>query len=94
VRHEDAVDLEARLHTHAEGTQQRAERHHEPAGAHGDHRETEAVQYSREQRRHQPTSGVVRREPGMQQPWRVQVVDFMPAEIPAQVRPAAGDRGA
>jgi hypothetical protein len=28
----------------------------------------------------------------MQQPRRVQVVDLVPTEVPAQVRPAAGDR--
>src|SRR6516162_7903189 len=51
--HEDAIDLDARLHAHAEGTQQRAERRHEPAGTPGDHWKTEAVQDSREQRRHE-----------------------------------------
>jgi hypothetical protein len=86
--------LEARLHAHAEGTQQRAERRHEPTGAPGDHRETEAVQGSREQRRHEPAGGVVRREPGMQQPRRVEVVDLVPEKVPAHVRPAAGDRRA
>jgi hypothetical protein len=86
LRHEDAVYLEARLHTHAEGTQQRAERRHEPAGA--------PATIGRPKPCSIPANNGVMNPPapGMQQPWRVQVVDFMPAEIPAQVRPAAGDR--
>jgi len=64
------------------------------ASAPGNHRKTESVQSSREQWRHEPASRVVRRESAMQQPRRVQVVDLVPAKIPAQVRTAASDRRA
>src|SRR5262249_30990340 len=87
--HEDAINLDTRLHVHAEGIEQRAERGHEPTGAPRDHRKTEAVQDSREQWRHQAAGGVVRGEPGMQQPWGIQVIDLVSVELPAQIRPTA-----
>jgi hypothetical protein len=88
------VDLETRLHVHAERNQQRMEGRYEPAGAPGDHWKTETVQRTREQQCHQSTGYVVRREAGMQQPQGVQMIDLVPAEVPARVRPAAGHRRA
>src|SRR6202007_478764 len=89
--HENSIDLAVRLDTHAEGVQQRPECRHKAARASGDYRKTEPVEDSCEQRRHQPAAGVVRREPGMQQPRRIEVVDLVPAEIPPRICPTAGN---